>query len=115
MVACRTWDLRQSPAGGIDRLVALEKDHDFLLIGSMPAVGLRPRSRARPPRQISLVSWAPQDGILNKIDPGEPLEKDLYELEPEEAAKIKSTPGSLGEVLERRCVHQGPNLDVDLV
>jgi glutamine synthetase len=40
------------------------------------------------------------DGIQNKIDPGEPLEKDLYDLEPEEAAKIKSTPGSLGEVLD---------------
>jgi glutamine synthetase len=39
------------------------------------------------------------DGIQNKIDPGEPLDKDLYELEPAEAKKIKSTPGSLGEVL----------------
>jgi len=39
------------------------------------------------------------DGIQNKIHPGEPLEKDLYELEPAEAAKIQSTPGSLGEVL----------------
>ncbi|HKF47042.1 MAG TPA: type I glutamate--ammonia ligase [Terracidiphilus sp.] len=39
------------------------------------------------------------DGIRNKIDPGEPLDKDLYELGPEEASKIKSTPGSLGEVL----------------
>jgi len=39
------------------------------------------------------------DGIKNKIDPGEPLEKDLYELEPHEAKKIKSTPGSLAEVL----------------
>jgi glutamine synthetase len=40
------------------------------------------------------------DGILNKIDPGEPMDKDLYDLEPTEAAKIKSTPGSLGEVLD---------------
>ncbi|HVS38903.1 MAG TPA: type I glutamate--ammonia ligase [Gemmataceae bacterium] len=40
------------------------------------------------------------DGIRNKIDPGEPIDKDLYELEPHEAEKIKSTPGSLGEVLE---------------
>jgi glutamine synthetase len=39
------------------------------------------------------------DGIRNKIDPGEPIDKDLYELEPEEAKKINSTPGSLGEVL----------------
>jgi glutamine synthetase len=40
------------------------------------------------------------DGIKHKIDPGEPVDKDLYELEPEEAKKIKSTPGSLGEVLD---------------
>jgi glutamine synthetase len=40
------------------------------------------------------------DGIRNKIDPGQPIDKDLYELEPEEAAKVKSTPGSLSEVLD---------------
>ena len=40
------------------------------------------------------------DGIRNKIDPGQPIDKDLYELEPHEAAKVKSTPGSLGEVLD---------------
>src|SRR3954470_19233995 len=39
------------------------------------------------------------DGIQNKIDPGEPIDKDLYELEPHEAERVKSTPGSLGEVL----------------
>lgn len=40
------------------------------------------------------------DGIQNRIDPGPPMDKDLYDLEPEEAAGIKSTPGSLGEVLD---------------
>src|SRR5690242_4978443 len=39
------------------------------------------------------------DGIQDKIDPGEPIDKDLYDLEPEEAEKVGSTPGSLGEVL----------------
>ncbi len=39
------------------------------------------------------------DGIQNRIDPGEAIDKDLYELEPKEAAKVKSTPGSLAEVL----------------
>jgi glutamine synthetase len=40
------------------------------------------------------------DGIQNKIDPGDPIDKDLYDLEPEEAEKVRSTPGSLGEVLD---------------
>lgn len=40
------------------------------------------------------------DGIQNRIEPPAPIDRDLYELEPEEAASIKSTPGSLGEVLQ---------------
>jgi glutamine synthetase len=39
------------------------------------------------------------DGIENKINPGEPGEKDLYDLEPKEAAKIRTMPGSLDEAL----------------
>ena len=40
------------------------------------------------------------DGIQNKLTPPGPLDKDLYDLPPEELAKIESTPGSLGEVLD---------------
>ncbi|MBI2873114.1 MAG: type I glutamate--ammonia ligase [Chloroflexi bacterium] len=40
------------------------------------------------------------DGIVNRIDPGEPMDKDLYSLTPEEAAKIVQCPGSLQEVLQ---------------
>jgi len=40
------------------------------------------------------------DGVANKIDPGKPIDKDLYELPPAEAKKIKQLPGSLGEVLD---------------
>jgi len=39
------------------------------------------------------------DGIAKKIDPGEPLEADIYELTPEEASGVKQVPGSLDEVL----------------
>ena len=40
------------------------------------------------------------DGIQNKIDPGQPVDKDLYELPAAELKKIKQVPGSLGEVLD---------------
>jgi glutamine synthetase len=40
------------------------------------------------------------DGILNKIDPGEPIDKNMYELPPEEHAKIPQVPGSLSEALD---------------
>jgi glutamine synthetase len=40
------------------------------------------------------------DGIKNKIDPGEPLDVDIYEMSPEELAKVPSAPGSLMESLE---------------
>ena len=40
------------------------------------------------------------DGIQNKIHPGEPLDKDIYDLPPEELAKVPTTPGSLREALE---------------
>jgi len=39
------------------------------------------------------------DGIKNKIEPHEPVDKDLYELPPEEAKNIPQVPGSLAEVL----------------
>jgi glutamine synthetase len=40
------------------------------------------------------------DGIQNRIDPGEAMDKDLYELPPEEAKQMKQVPGSLGDVLD---------------
>ena len=40
------------------------------------------------------------DGIRNRIDPGEALDRNLYDLEPEEAAEIPSVPGSLKDALD---------------
>src|SRR5450631_207430 len=40
------------------------------------------------------------DGIKNRIEPLAPVDKDLYELPPEEHAAIPQVPGSLGEVLD---------------
>jgi glutamine synthetase len=39
------------------------------------------------------------DGIENKIHPGEPLDKDIYELGPEELAAVPTMPASLDEAL----------------
>ncbi|MFP5518934.1 MAG: type I glutamate--ammonia ligase [Bdellovibrionia bacterium] len=39
------------------------------------------------------------DGVLNKINPGEPMDKDIYGLSPQEAASIPSVPGTLEESL----------------
>ncbi len=40
------------------------------------------------------------DGVLNKKEPGDPLEKDIYGLSPQEAAGIPSVPATLDESLE---------------
>jgi glutamine synthetase len=39
------------------------------------------------------------DGVINKVDPGEPLDKDIYDLSPEELKQVPSMPGSLDEAL----------------
>ena len=40
------------------------------------------------------------DGILNHIEPPAPVDKDLYELPPEEHAGIKQVPSSLAEAMD---------------
>jgi glutamine synthetase len=40
------------------------------------------------------------DGVINKIEPGEPLDKNIYELPPEELKKVPNVCGSLGEALD---------------
>ncbi len=48
---------------------------------------------------FSAMLMAALDGIENKTDPGEPLDKDIYGLSPEELAEVPSAPGSLDEAL----------------
>jgi len=48
---------------------------------------------------FSAMLMAVLDGIQNKIDPGDPLDKNIYDLPPEELADIESAPGSLDEAL----------------
>ena len=40
------------------------------------------------------------DGIQNRIDPGQPVDEDLFEMSPERLAKIPTVPSSLGEALD---------------
>jgi glutamine synthetase len=40
------------------------------------------------------------DGVKNKIEPPDPIDKDLYDLPPEEASQVKQVPGSLEEVID---------------
>jgi glutamine synthetase len=49
---------------------------------------------------FSAILMAALDGIANKIDPGDPMDKDIYNLPPEELAEIPSAPGSLDSALE---------------
>jgi glutamine synthetase len=48
---------------------------------------------------FSAIMMAVLDGIQNKIDPGDPLDKNIYDLPAEELAEIPSAPGSLDEAL----------------
>ena len=49
---------------------------------------------------FSAMLMAGLDGIENKLDPGEPMDKDIYSLGPEELAHIPRLPGSLDEALQ---------------
>ena len=59
-----------------------------------------PDPSSNPYLAFSALMMAALDGIQNKIHPGEPLDKDIYDMEPEELAKVPTTPGSLGQSLE---------------
>lgn len=59
-----------------------------------------PDPSANPYLAFSAIMMAGLDGILNRIDPGEPLDKDIYDMEPEELKDVPSTPGSLNEAIK---------------
>ncbi|MBN1558018.1 MAG: type I glutamate--ammonia ligase [Lentisphaerae bacterium] len=58
-----------------------------------------PDPSCNPYLAMSAILMAALDGIQNKTDPGDPLDKDIYDLPPEELAKVPTTPGSLREAL----------------
>lgn len=60
-----------------------------------------PDSSGNPYLAFSAMLMAGLDGIKNKIEPQAPVDKDLYELPPEEAASIPQTPTQLSDVIDR--------------
>ena len=63
-----------------------------------------PDPAANPYLAFAAMMMAGLDGITNKIDPGEPLDKDIYDLSPEEMKSVASMPASLDEALD--CLEQ---------
>jgi glutamine synthetase len=59
-----------------------------------------PDPSCNPYLAFSALLMAGLDGIQNKIDPGDPLDKDIYDLPPEELANVPTMPGSLAEALD---------------
>ncbi len=58
-----------------------------------------PDPSANPYLAFAAMLMAGLDGVLNKSEPGEPLDKDIYDLSPEEMKSVPSMPGSLEEAL----------------
>ena len=59
-----------------------------------------PDPSCNPYLAFSALMMAAIDGVQNKIHPGEPLDKDIYDLSPEELADVPSTPSSLAAALD---------------
>ena len=59
-----------------------------------------PDATCNPYLAFAAMLCAGLDGIKSEIDPGEPLDVDIYDLSPEELSKIPSTPASLEAALE---------------
>ena len=59
-----------------------------------------PDPACNPYLAFSAMLMAGLDGVINEVEPPDPVDGNLYELSPEEAAKVKQVPGSLEEVLD---------------
>ena len=58
-----------------------------------------PDPSCNPYTAFAALLMAAIDGVTTKADPGEPLDRDLYDLPPEELSKVPTTPGSLRDAL----------------
>jgi glutamine synthetase len=58
-----------------------------------------PDSTCNPYLAFSALMMAGLDGVQNRIDPGDPLDKDIYSLSPEELKNVGHVPGSLSDAI----------------
>lgn len=58
-----------------------------------------PDGSTNPYLAFAAMAMAAADGVQNKINPGDPLDKDIYDLPAEELAKVPKAPASLREAL----------------
>lgn len=59
-----------------------------------------PDPSSNPYLAFPAILMAGLDGIENRIEPPEPIDFDLYDLEPEQAAEVKKTPADLAHALD---------------
>ena len=59
-----------------------------------------PDATCNPYLAFAAMMMAGLDGVQNRIEPGDPLDKDIYALSPEELKEVPHMPGSLDEALE---------------
>jgi len=59
-----------------------------------------PDPSANPYLAFAAMMMAGVDGIRNKLDPGEPIDKNIYDLPPEELSKIPTVPGQLSDAIK---------------
>ena len=88
-----SWPTR--PATARPRSVSLRRQPE-----GPPRRGALPGPLANPYLAFSALMMAGLDGVQNKIHPGDPADKNLYDLPPEEDAKIPTVCASLEEALE---------------
>ncbi len=59
-----------------------------------------PDSTGNPYLTLAAILMAGLDGIENRVHPGEPLDKNIYDMPPEELAHVKKTPPDFGAALD---------------
>ena len=124
----RAWGFRFLLDGGLrdplpefERVFATMPDTEALCSRTDGAVAVRfPDPLGNPYLTFVALLMAGLDGIENKIHPGEPLDKNLYDLPPREQKRVPEVCGSLREALDnlnkdRAFLTKGGVMDDDFI